>query len=122
MVFTRTACSPTHNYSYDSFLKNVLGSHVFTNAELRKCVWFHLTSADARSYTLVALTGVLQLGRDITPTCQTLSLCWNHVNAKSVYSRRDSASYSAFIVGYKLWLRVGEDAAAAWRPVLEYDW
>lgn len=55
LVFTSTAHSPAHNYSFDPFLKNVLGTHVFTDAELRKCVWFHLTSANLRSYTLVAL-------------------------------------------------------------------
>ena len=40
---------------------------------------------------------------------------------KSAYSRRAFASYSAFIIGYRLWPGVGEDAAPAGRPVLEYD-
>jgi len=26
-----------------------------------------------------------------------------------------------FVIGYKLWPVVEEDAAPAWRPVLEYD-
>jgi hypothetical protein len=57
-----------------------------------------------------------------TRTCQMLSLLWNkHLSLhKSVYSRRASASYSAFIIGYRLWPGVGEDAARAGRHVLEY--
>lgn len=96
LVFTRTAHSPAHNYSKDPFLKNVLGTHVFTDAELRKCVWFHLTSANLRSYTLVALTGLLQLGRDIHLLVKCFFRVGTLVNAKSVYSHRDSATYSAF--------------------------
>jgi len=118
LVFTRTARSPAHNYSYDLFLTNVLGTRVFTDAELRKYVWFLLTSANLRNYTLVALPGLQQLGRDIYLLVKCFLCVGTVVNAKSVYSRRDSATYSAFDIGYRLWQGVGEDAARAWRP----DW